>query len=33
MNELNMYDKFSQNYDRFVDWDARLSSEIPFLLS
>ena len=32
MNEQNMYDKFSQNYDRFVNWDARLSSEIPFLL-
>jgi 2-polyprenyl-3-methyl-5-hydroxy-6-metoxy-1,4-benzoquinol methylase len=33
MNEQNMYDKFSQNYDRFVNWDARLSSEIPFLLT
>jgi len=27
----NMYDQFSQDYDRFVNWDARLSAEIPFL--
>ncbi len=26
-----MYDAFSANYDRFVDWDARLRSELPFL--
>jgi len=33
MNDVNMYDKFSQNYDRFVNWDSRLASEIPFLLA
>ncbi len=33
MNNANMYDQFSKNYDRFVNWDARLSSEIPFLVS
>ncbi|MDY6846693.1 MAG: class I SAM-dependent methyltransferase [Chloroflexota bacterium] len=33
MSEPSMYDKFSQNYDRFVNWDSRLPSEIPFLLS
>lgn len=26
-----MYDQFSKDYDRFVNWEARLSSEIPFL--
>lgn len=26
-----MYDQFSQDYDRFVNWDARLSVEMPFL--
>lgn len=33
MNDPNMYDRFSINYDRFVNWDARLSTEIPFLVS
>lgn len=33
MNNINMYDAFSQDYDRFVDWDARLSAELPFLIS
>ena len=33
MNNSNMYDLFSENYDRFVNWDERLSSEIPFLVS
>jgi len=32
MSEPSMYDKFSQDYDRFVNWDSRLASEIPFLL-
>jgi len=27
-----MYDAFSEDYDRFVDWDARLAFELPFLL-
>mgnify|MGYP000853106239 FL=1 len=27
-----MYDQLSQDYDRFVNWPARLSLEIPFLL-
>lgn len=26
-----MYDHFSVDYDRFVDWDARLAAEMPFL--
>ena len=26
-----MYDAFSDEYDRFVDWDARLAAELPFL--
>lgn len=33
MNKPNMYDDFSLDYDRFVNWDARLSVEIPFLVS
>jgi len=31
MNNQSMYNQFSQNYDRFVNWDERLSAEIPFL--
>ncbi len=27
------YDDFSQEYDRFVNWDARLQAEIPFIQS
>ncbi len=26
-----MYDTFSQDYDRFVNWENRLKAEIPFL--
>jgi len=26
-----MYDAFSSDYDRFVNWDARLAAELPFL--
>lgn len=26
-----MYDAFSDDYDRFVNWDARLAAEMPFL--
>ena len=26
-----MYDDFSQDYDRFVDWPGRLAVELPFL--
>jgi len=26
-----MYDDFSTDYDRFVNWDERLASELPFL--
>ena len=33
MNKTTMYDEFSRHYDRFVDWDSRLSSELPFLES
>jgi SAM-dependent methyltransferase len=28
-----MYDSFSSDYDRFVDWPERLKHELPFLLS
>jgi len=27
-----MYDDFSADYDRFVDWEARLTSELPFIV-
>jgi len=26
-----MYDDFSADYDRFVDWPARLAAELPFI--
>ncbi len=26
-----MYDDFSRDYDRFVDWPARLGAELPFI--
>lgn len=31
MNQNTMYDAFSSDYDRFVNWPARLSAELPFL--
>ncbi|MDI7275540.1 MAG: class I SAM-dependent methyltransferase [Anaerolineae bacterium] len=31
MSEVALYDAFSADYDRFVDWPARLSHELPFL--
>ena len=27
----NTYDDFSQDYDRFVNWESRLQAEIPFI--
>lgn len=33
MNNINAYDQFSEDYDRFVNWEARLAVEIPFLVS
>lgn len=33
MNKQTMYDTFSLDYDRFVNWKARLPVEIPFLTS
>ena len=30
---VNMYDAFSSDYDRFVDWPGRLKLELPFLVS
>ena len=27
-----MYDAFSADYDRFVNWESRLASELPFLI-
>ena len=32
MNPNTMYDAFSMDYDRFVNWPARLSAELPFLV-
>jgi glycine/sarcosine N-methyltransferase len=26
-----MYDEFSSDYDRFVNWDSRLATELPFI--
>ena len=31
MSRVPLYDEFSEDYDRFVDWPARLSFEMPFL--
>lgn len=31
MNKEKMYDQFSDDYDRFVNWKDRLANEIPFL--
>ena len=28
---MAMYDVFSSDYDRFVDWDGRLAGEMPFI--
>jgi glycine/sarcosine N-methyltransferase len=33
MSDTTAYDQFSQYYDRFVNWKARLALEIPFLAS
>lgn len=33
MSENNVYDQFSEDYDRFVNWEARLALEIPFLIA
>ncbi|MFZ2095785.1 MAG: hypothetical protein WAV05_04020 [Anaerolineales bacterium] len=27
-----MYDNLSSDYDRFVNWQARLSVELPFII-
>lgn len=29
--KVPLYDQFSEDYDRFVDWEARLAVELPFL--
>lgn len=31
MSEVPLYDAFSVDYDRFVNWNARLANELPFL--
>jgi SAM-dependent methyltransferase len=31
MNETPLYDAFSGDYDRFVNWEGRLSRDLPFL--
>lgn len=28
-----LYDNFSTDYDRFVDWSARLVAELPFIMA
>jgi len=33
MTKQNMYDQFSEDYDRFVNWEGRLAVELPFLIS
>lgn len=33
MNDPKMYDEFSEHYDRFANWEERLSAELPFLKS
>jgi len=33
MNDQMIYDQFSKDYDRFVNWKDRLAYEIPFLTS
>jgi ubiquinone/menaquinone biosynthesis C-methylase UbiE len=33
MNNEIMYDQFSADYDHFVNWEGRLSIELPFLTS
>lgn len=33
MTKQNMYDQFSNDYDRFVNWEGRLAVELPFLIS
>lgn len=30
-SRVEMYDDFSSDYDRFVNWPARLAAELPFL--
>jgi SAM-dependent methyltransferase len=30
-NEASMYDDFSSDYDRFVNWDSRLAVELPWI--
>ena len=31
MSQVPLYDDFAPDYDRFVDWPARLARELPFL--
>ena len=31
MSRVPLYDAFAEDYDRFVDWPARLAFEMPFL--
>lgn len=33
MSAVPLYDAFSEDYDRFVNWEARLSFEMPFFRS
>lgn len=33
LDTTSLYDEFSQDYDRFVNWDGRLALEMPFLLA
>ncbi len=31
MSVVSFYDAMSEDYDRFMDWEARLVFELPFL--
>lgn len=33
MDNEKIYDEFSGNYDRFVNWEGRLALELPFLIN
>ena len=33
MTQVALYDDFAEDYDRFVNWDARLAYEMPFFES
>ena len=30
VSQVRLYDALGEDYDRFVDWEARLAHELPF---